>query len=270
MATRPIFIPELRGNPEVSTQKVTFSWSAGLSKAQKQKNIDALHTAAAAQIAPAAKILEISSKSRQALGVELSAFNLGAISARAGGFVCVESLYQASKVFAEAGPFPELYVRAAKEVRAEMRAYKDQALAGFELHGTRWPLVPQRAFYDWLYCQALHRNARLAAEVAEFGAFSDIEFNPSTSINCQAYAAALYVSLLRSGSLEAALSGQTEFIALHPSDGMLKLEGRQPAKNGSRTRGQTPRAAAADEQQSEDTGIRAPTNERKKQKKAKG
>ena len=37
----------------------------------------------------------------------------------------------------------------------------------------------------------------------QFDAFSDIAFNPERSINCQAYSAALYVSLSRRGLLSA-------------------------------------------------------------------
>ena len=35
-----------------------------------------------------------------------------------------------------------------------------------------------------------------------YDAFTDIEFNPEKSVNCQAKAAALYVALFRQGVLE--------------------------------------------------------------------
>ena len=47
-----------------------------------------------------------------------------------------------------------------------------------------------------------------------YEAFTDIEFNPDKSINCQARAAALYVSLRREGVLEKALSSQTAYLEL--------------------------------------------------------
>ena len=58
-------------------------------------------------------------------------------------------------------------------------------------------------------------NPELAQEVREFDAFTDIEFNPAKSINCQAAAAALYVSLCRNGKLEEAMSSREAFLSLH-------------------------------------------------------
>ncbi|TON36462.1 hypothetical protein CGH58_23515, partial [Vibrio parahaemolyticus] len=44
--------------------------------------------------------------------------------------------------------------------------------------------------------------------------FTDIEFNPEKSINCQAHAVALYRSLVHNGVLQQALSSPSEFLAL--------------------------------------------------------
>ncbi|MDN5802520.1 MAG: hypothetical protein L0H34_08495, partial [Psychrobacter sp.] len=38
-------------------------------------------------------------------------------------------------------------------------------------------------------------NSNLKEEALNYNAFTDIEFNPKKSINCQAYSLALYVSL---------------------------------------------------------------------------
>ena len=64
------------------------------------------------------------------------------------------------------------------------------------------PLIPRTAFYDWLYINALMENADLAEQVMEYDAFTDIEFNPNKSINCQARAAALFVAMKKLGRLE--------------------------------------------------------------------
>ena len=64
-----------------------------------------------------------------------------------------------------------------------------------------WDLHPRTAFYDWLYINALHKHPDLAEQVLTYRAFSDIAFNPERSINCQAYAAALYVSMHDRGLL---------------------------------------------------------------------
>ena len=46
-----------------------------------------------------------------------------------------------------------------------------------------------------LYINALAENSQLTEEIMEFDAFTDIEFNPNKSLNCQARAAALFVAM---------------------------------------------------------------------------
>ena len=67
--------------------------------------------------------------------------------------------------------------------------------------GQAYPTEPKTAFYDWLYLTALRQNPERAAVLLEYDGFTDIEFNPQKSLNCQAKAAALYVSLCRNGLL---------------------------------------------------------------------
>ena len=47
--------------------------------------------------------------------------------------------------------------------------------------------------------------------VLDYQAFTDIEFNPEKSWNCQAYSVALYVSLVKNGMLEKALDSKENF-----------------------------------------------------------
>jgi hypothetical protein len=75
----------------------------------------------------------------------------------------------------------------------------------------RWPTKPITAFYDWLYLSALRQNLELACELENYNGFTDIEFNPEKSFNCQASAAALYVALSKRGELEQALSSRRNF-----------------------------------------------------------
>ena len=65
-----------------------------------------------------------------------------------------------------------------------------------------FPLRPRTAFYNWLYINALGENPDLAEQILEFDAFTDIEFNPEKSINCQAEAAALFIALHGKGLLD--------------------------------------------------------------------
>ena len=226
MATRPVFIPQVRSEQApVRMVSVSFTWHPGLAPARKRLNVAAMHAAIHATLPELHRPLEVSSKSQVPLGVSLSAFNLTVASPKSGGVVCVESLYQASKVFATGGPYPQLYIRPAREVRQALKRHAGQPLMAFDLHGVRWPLEPRQSFYCWVYCQTLHRNPRLAAALGSYDCFTDIEFNPSRSVNCQAYAVALYAALARTGRLKQALAAPAAFLALFgrwPAAGLPK------------------------------------------------
>jgi hypothetical protein len=73
-------------------------------------------------------------------------------------------------------------------------------------------LEPRTAFYDWLYLNALHRQAELRADVMEYQAFTDIAFNPERSINCQAYSASLYVALAKRGVIDQVLESKETYL----------------------------------------------------------
>lgn len=202
MAIRPYYRPCEKQIGAATFESPAFAWSGGFALSQKQKNVVALH-AAVMKADPSAKPLEISSKSLQPLGVKLSAFNLTLV---VDGRKCtVESVFQASKVFEGGiGPFPEKYGEDSRDVRHFVRDVSEgRHVIGFEFCGRRWPTEPKTAFYDHLYLTALEENPDLAAELLEYNAFTDIEFNPKRSINCQAAAAALYVSKKRHASQSA-------------------------------------------------------------------
>ena len=205
MAQRPCYRPLTKYVGVKTVDSAPFEWHGGFAFSQKQKNVVALHKAIH-RIDPGAKVLEISSKSLQPLGVSLSAFNL--MLDRNGVKCSVESVFQASKVFeGNVGPFPDLYSHDSREVRHFVKNVSaGHALVAFELDGVRWPLEPKTAFFDHLYLTALTQNPELADQLMAFDAFTDIEFNPNRQINCQATAAALYVSLRRQGKLEEAMS----------------------------------------------------------------
>ncbi len=192
---------------------VSFTWFPGLSVAQKQRSIDSLHAAAGSQVA-GGRILEISSKSRDSLGVALSAFNLTFAPAPGEPPMSVECAFQGSKVFTGGGPFTDLYRKTSREAKRDERLHKSGNLVAFRFRGEDWPLQPPTAFYDWLYLNALSQHPGLAAEVLEYSAFTDIEFNPERSLNCQARSVALFVALSRQGCLAEALSSREAFLDL--------------------------------------------------------
>lgn len=200
MAQRPVFMTRIR-QPFHDVYSVEFAYNSGFAVSQKQKNITALHAGFNARF-PEKKVLEISSKSLQPLGVELSAFNLKKFVPSLGYSVPVECVFQGGKVFAVGGPYTDLYTGTSRDAKRDSRLRESGSLVGFEYEGVRYPLQPATAFYDWLYINALMENPELAEELGQYDAFTDIEFNPDKSLNCQARAAAIYVGLARQGLLE--------------------------------------------------------------------
>lgn len=200
VAARPVFSPTSSGPLLVATHHVDFQWFPGMAISQSQKSIDSLHQHAIEQLG-VSSVLEISSKSRDEWGVRLSAFNLMIRTVRYEREFSLECAYQASKVFERGGPFKDLLSARSIDAKRDPRLNQYGRLVKFQFFGTDWPLEPRTAFYDWLYINALHKQPELAEIVLGYRAFSDIAFNPERSINCQAYAAALYVSLHERGLL---------------------------------------------------------------------
>lgn len=200
MAQRPVYIVRL-AEPFYRCQVVEFVYNSGFAVVQKQKNIVALH-GAYHRLAPDSKMLEISSKSLQPLGVKLSAFHLLKEVPSLGKRIPVENVFQGGKVFLQGGPFTELYAVTPKEAKRDPRLRESGRLTGFVYEGETFPTEPKTAFYDWIYIRALMENEELMRELVEYDAFTDIEFNPQKSINCQARAAAIAVSLYRAGRLD--------------------------------------------------------------------
>lgn len=200
MAERPIFTPSLSGPLLVVTHHIEFQWFPGMAKSQAQKSIASLHAAAKERL-KVERVLEISSKSKDEAGVSLSAFNLMIRTVRYQREFSLECAYQASKVFERGGPFTDLLEVSSIDAKRDPRLNQHGRLVKFRFFGVDWPLQPRTAFYDWLYINALHKQPELAEIVLGYRAFSDIAFNPERSINCQAYAAALYVSLHSRGLL---------------------------------------------------------------------
>lgn len=199
VASRPIFAPSSSGKLLVETHYVSFEWFPGMAKTQAQKSIMSLHENAKRQF-NFSKVLEISSKSLDDLGVSLSAFNLMIRTPR-GDEYSLECAYQSAKVFERGGPFKDLRHMRSIDAKRDARLLQHGNLVKFSIYGVDWALQPRTAFYDWLYINALHRHPELVEQVLNYRAFSDIAFNPERSINCQAYAAALYVSMHDRGLL---------------------------------------------------------------------
>ena len=200
MATRPVYMPDVKA-PFLKSYMPEFVWNGGFAVSQKQKNIVALHEAFQRRF-PESRVLEISSKSLQGLGVKLSAFNLKKFVPELGVSVPVECVFQGGKVFNAGGPYTDLYEVSPRDAKRDSRLKSSGMLKSFFFDGKMMPITPQTVFYDWIYINAVLENAEPAEELLNFDAFTDIEFNPAKSINCQAKAAALFVALARQGVVE--------------------------------------------------------------------
>jgi len=210
MANRPVYL-SINQSPYVIDYNINFTYFSGFSVAQKQRSFLSLHEGFLKSY-PNHKMLEISSKSNLVLGVSLSAFNL-MITTKNRTF-SVENAFQSSKVFEHGGPFIDLLDVSSKQAKKDERLRNSGRLVAFEYFKTKYPLEPKDYFYNWLYINTLYRNKELSKQILEFDAFTDIEFNPQKSINCQAKAAAIFVGLAKEKKLERALSSHTSFLEI--------------------------------------------------------
>lgn len=231
MAKRPIFVPlpSTSNDRYVDEIEIEFEWVPGLAKTQKQKCIRNLHEAARKR--GYSPVLEISSKSESRLGIALSAFNLK-LKAKNGKELSVECAFQGSKVFERGGPFKDLYDVDSRTAKTDPRLRESGKLVEFRFEDWVFPLKPETAFYDWLYLTALWQNIgqnkeRFIEELLKYRAFSDIEFNPNKSLNCQARSAALFVALYHRGEIEKAVSNQKDYLNLIQAE-----SARQKARQG--------------------------------------
>lgn len=200
MADRPIFVPRETGARLVDEVRVQFTWHSGMAPSQKKKNIAELHENAAKHgLSP---LLEISSKSEREVGRRLSAFNLKLKFNTTQ--TTVECAYQGSKVFERGGPFNDLYFVASRDAKRDLRLKGSGRLVGFRFQGQDYPLSPTTAFYDWLYFLALYPHRDWLKRLQQCVGFTDIEFNPEHSWNCQARACATFMALQKRGLLDEA------------------------------------------------------------------
>lgn len=209
MAQRPVFVA-MTEVPRFKTELVTFQFFSGFAQSQKRKSIESLHTAFL-QDHPHEQVLEISSMSKDEIGVMLSAFNLE-IKTLDGKRYTVESAFQSSKVFERGGPYKDLLSKSSREAKKDPRLKNSGPLKSFYFSNKVFPLQPETYFYNWLYIHALDLHPELTDKIMQYTAFTDIAFNPEKAKNCQACAAAIYVSLKRNGMLSKALEDPKAFL----------------------------------------------------------
>jgi len=209
MAIRPIFIPVKKTSELFSEVNIDFKYYNGFAVTQKAKCIDSLHKSAKEH--GYNNILEVSTKSSEKLGHRLSAFNL-MLETDNYGSISIESAFQGSKVFENGGPYNDIYEKDSLSAKRDERIRNSGALKYFIFESQEWELEPKSAFYDWIYIRALYPHIEFIKEnLTGYEAFSDIEFNPKKSINCQARTCAILVSLISLDLLEEAMISPANF-----------------------------------------------------------
>ncbi|MBE6069357.1 MAG: hypothetical protein E7211_16960 [Clostridium lundense] len=213
MAVRPVFLSDTYRDDFVLEKMVSFTWYPGFAKSQKQKSIKSLHEKFLEDNKDL-RILDISSSSFEEVGVKLSAFNLMIKNIDKKDLFSVECLFQASKKFKNGGPYKDILHKSSLEAKKDSRLKTSGDLVSFVYKDEGWPLEPKTFFYDWIYINAVYQNENLAKELIKYDAFTDIEFNPAKSINCQARSAALYVSLYRKGLIDDIIASKQNYISI--------------------------------------------------------
>lgn len=212
MAKRPVFYIY---QEKVVSKDYLFEWFSGFSISQKQRSIESLHDAIR-KADPDARPLEISTKSREALGQKLSAFHL-----RLGG-TTLENVFQSAKVFEQGGPYLDLLCVPPREAKRDGRLRSSGPLKAFCFRGETFPLIPRTAFYDYIYLAAVKESltSEEISAISGYDYFTDIEFNPARSLNTQARTVSVIHLLLKEYGALPDFSKE-EFIQYHREHVMI-------------------------------------------------
>lgn len=210
MAKRVCFISTPNKKPIYQELEIEFQYYNGFAVSQKQKSIRSLHENIK-QLDSDLKILEVSTKSENPIGFKLSAFNLQFFDDVSKKEYPLENIFQSSKVFEHGGPYRDLLYVNPKNAKRDERLKTSGDLKYFNFNNRIWELEPKTMFYDWIYINALYKNKYLSKEILKYNAFTDIEFNHQKSINCQARAAAIFVSLSHKDKVSEVLSNKEKF-----------------------------------------------------------
>lgn len=209
MANRPYFLIGDGISNFYNEKSCEFKFFTGFALSQKQKTIKSFHNEILKQH-PNCKILEVSRRSENALGIALSAFNLKYHNIDNKDYP-VECVFQSSKVFSNGQQYKDLIYKSAREAKTDERLKNSGRLIKFSLNDVDWDLEPKTYFYDYIYLSALLKNKQICEELLNYDAFTDIEFNPQKSFNCQARSVAIAVTLLKNNLLEKYLNDKNLF-----------------------------------------------------------
>lgn len=205
MAKKMVFIYD--DDKVYNEELIEYEFVKGLALSQKKKNVLNLHKQIEKKY-PNLKILEISTKSNNSLGVGLSAFNLQLYGK------AVETLFQSSKVYADGTSLKSYIDLSPYEIKKVAKTINSK-LFNFNYNGIDYPLEPKTLFYDYLYISALKENKQYHSKIIEYSIFTDIEFNHEKSINCQARSCAIFKYLVKHDLLDKYLNDLSLFATLY-------------------------------------------------------
>ena len=183
---------------------VEFTYVKGMAFSQKCKNVLSFHSSIQTQF-PNAKILEVSTKSYNPVGVALSAFNLTLDGCP------VECLYHASKVFEDETCFEFLKDDSPRDAKRYIRENGQKPLKCYKYQNEEISLDTGTLFYDYIYIRALIQHPEVSSALSDYDIFTDIEFNEKKGVNCQARACAIYSYMLRTDTVERYMGSMAEF-----------------------------------------------------------
>ena len=104
------------------------------------------------------------------------------------------------------------------EAKKDERLKSSGEIIAFRPFGKKekeWNINPISAFYNWIYINALMQHPEYHQQLLEYQAFTDIEFNPKKSLNCQAHATALFCSLYKNDLLDNVMQTPQNFLKLY-------------------------------------------------------
>ncbi len=229
MATRICFVSTPNNIKAYDEIDIEFEFFNGFAITQKQKSIKSMHKEIK-RISSNLNVLEVSTKSLQSLGVQLSAFNLKFYDEYVGKEFPIENIFQSSKAFEMGGPYRELLYVHPKDAKRDEKLKTSGKMTHFEFNDQKWGLEPKSFFYDWIYIKSVSQNKDLIKQLIEYNAFTDIEFNHKKSFNCQARSAAIFVSLYKNKLLDKVLQDKSILEAAYgnkkgDSFGQLSIDG---------------------------------------------
>lgn len=214
MSKRIFFVALDRGNQFYEEKYVDFKFYTGFALSQKQKSIESMHEQIR-KLDDKYLPFEVSRKSKNPLGQQLSAFNLMYFYEKYGKEYPVENVFQSSKIFEFGGPYLDLLNVSPSDAKKSDKLKSSGKLIRFSCDDEDWDLLPYSMFYDWIYIKSLIRKQDIFKKLVKYNVFTDIEFNSEKSKNCQARAVAIAVSLYKRGLLEKYMSDKDLFRSVY-------------------------------------------------------